>query len=92
MSAHVLPLKLYLTIFGALLAGTLVTVTVAYLDLGPANTLIAMTIAAVKATLVVLWFMHLRWSSRVTWLFALAGLFWLALMIGLTLVDFETRT
>ena len=91
MSAHVVPLKTYLVIFGILMGATALTVAIAFLDLGPANTVVALTIAAVKAVLVVLWFMHVKYSSRLTWMFAAAGFLWLALMIGLTLADFETR-
>ena len=91
MSAHVVPLKTYLVIFGILMGATGLTVAIAFLDLGPANTVVALTIAAVKAVLVVLWFMHVKYSSRLTWVFAAAGFLWLALMIGLTLADFETR-
>jgi cytochrome c oxidase subunit 4 len=91
MSAHVVPLKVYLAIFFALIAGTALTVAVAFQDLGPMNTVVALTIAGVKAMLVVLWFMHLKYSSRLTWVFAAAGLAWLVLMIGLTMADFETR-
>lgn len=91
MSAHVVPMKVYLAIFFALIAGTALTVAVAFQDLGPMNTVVALTIAGVKAMLVVLWFMHLKYSSRLTWVFAAAGLAWLVLMIGLTMADFETR-
>ena len=91
MSAHVVPLKTYYAIFGALLAGTGVTVWVAFLDLGPLNTVVAMTIAVIKALLVVLYFMHVKYSSRLTWLFAAAGFVWLVLMIGLTIADFDSR-
>jgi cytochrome c oxidase subunit 4 len=91
MSAHVVPLKTYLAIFGALMAGTALTVLIAFQDLGPMNTVVALAIAGVKALLVVLWFMHVKYSSRLTWLFAAAGFVWLLLMIGLTLADFDTR-
>jgi cytochrome c oxidase subunit IV len=91
MSAHVVPLKVYLSIFVLLLVGTALTVAVAFQDLGPMNTVAALAIAGAKATLVVLWFMHVKYSSRLTWVFAAAGLAWLVLMIGLTMADFETR-
>lgn len=91
MSAHVVPLKIYLAIFGALMAGTALTVLIAFQDLGPMNTVVALVIAGIKALLVVLVFMHVRYSSRLTWLFAAAGFLWLLLMIGLTLADFDTR-
>ena len=91
MSAHVVPLRTYTVIFLALLAGTALTVFAAFQDLGRLNTPIAITIAVIKALLVILYFMHLRWSSRLTWLFAGAGFFWLLLLIGLTMADFDTR-
>ena len=91
MSTHVVPLKTYLAIFGALMAGTALTVLIAFQDLGPMNTVVALAIAGIKALLVVLVFMHVRYSSRLTWLFAGAGFLWLLLMIGLTLADFDTR-
>ena len=91
MSAHVVPLKTYFAIFGALMAGTALTVFVAFQDLGPMNTVVALTIAAIKALLVVLYFMHVKYSSRLTWVFAAAGFLWLVLMIGLTMADFDTR-
>jgi len=91
MSTHIVPLKTYYAIFAALLAGTAVTVGVAFLDLGPMNTVVAITIAVIKALLVVLYFMHVKYSSRLTWVFAGAGFVWLVLMIGLTIADFDTR-
>jgi cytochrome c oxidase subunit 4 len=91
MSAHVTPLRTYYAIFGALLGFTGLTVWVAFQDLGAMNTLVALAIALVKATLVVLYFMHVRWSSRLTWLFAVAGFFWLVLMLALTLADYGSR-
>ena len=91
MSVHVVPLRTYLAIFAALLGGTALTVLIAFQDLGPMNTVVALTIAGIKALLVVLWFMHVKYSSRLTWLFAAAGFLWLVLMIGLTMADFETR-
>ena len=91
MSEHVVPLKVYLGVFFALMGLTLLTVYVAYLDLGPWNTFVALAIAVVKALLVVLWFMHVRYSSRLTWMFAAAGLLWLGILFTLTLSDYLTR-
>lgn len=91
MSEHIVPLKTYYAIFAALLGGTALTVGVAFLDLGPMNTVVAITIAVIKALLVVLYFMHVKYSSRLTWVFAGAGFVWLLLMLGLTLADFESR-
>ena len=91
MSEHVVPLKVYLGIFAALMGLTFLTVYVAYLDLGPWNLFVALAIAVVKALLVVLWFMHVRYSSRLTWMFAAAGLLWIGILFTLTLSDDMTR-
>ena len=91
MSAHVVPVRTYLVIFGALLVLTAVTVFAAFQDFGLFNTPIALTIAVFKATLVILYFMHVRHSSRLTWLFVAAGFFWLAIMLTFTLADFASR-
>ena len=91
MSSHVVSLKVYYLIFGALLAMTALTVQVAFLDLGPLNIYLAMTIAVVKALLVVLFFMHLRYSSSLTKLFVIAGMVWFAILIALTTSDYFTR-
>lgn len=97
MSEHVVGKKLYYAVFTALLVFTALTVLVAYLDLNPylrglpVNAFVAMTIATVKAVLVVLYFMHVRWSSRLTWVFVSAGFFWLALLLGITMADYLSR-
>ena len=92
MSEHIVSPKLYVTIFLALMALTILTVVAAYFDLGRANVFIALTIAVTKATLVVLFFMHVRWSSRLTMVFVVAGLFWLLIMVVFTLSDYQTRS
>ena len=91
MSEHVVPKRLYYNIFALLMVLTLVTTLVAFADLGPLNTIVALTIAVSKAVLVVLFFMHVRYSSRLTWVVIGAGVFWLAIMIFLTLTDYLTR-
>jgi len=88
---HVVPLRVYHAIFVTLLVLTGVTVWVAGLDLGPLNTAVALGIATVKALLVVLYFMHVRYASRLTWVFVAAGLFWLVLLIAGTMHDYQTR-
>ena len=91
-SKHVLSIKLYAVIFIALVALTLTTTGVAFIDLGGnLNVIVALTIAVVKALLVILFFMHVRYSDRLTWVFVGAGFFWLAIMMALTLSDFLTR-
>jgi cytochrome c oxidase subunit 4 len=84
-------LPLYLGVFVALLGLTWLTVWVSGVDLGPWNTPVALSIAALKASLVLLFFMHLWWSSRLTWIFTAAGLFFLLVLISLTLADFLSR-
>ena len=91
MSSHAVPTRYYLGVFLALLVLTAVTTWVAYIDLGVGNTIVALLIAGTKATLVLLIFMHLRWSSRLTWVFAASGFFFLIVLITLTLSDFLSR-
>ena len=91
MVGHVVPKKLYFSIFGALLAMTVLTTGMAYVDLGPWNTVVALVIACCKATLVVLFFMHWRWSTRLVRAVILSALLWLAILIGLTTTDFFSR-
>jgi cytochrome c oxidase subunit IV len=92
MTGHILPRRTYYIVGTALLFLFLLTVMIAYIDLGPFNLFVALTIAIIKATLVVLYFMHVRFSSKVVWVFATAGLFWLVILLTLTLSDFMTRT
>jgi cytochrome c oxidase subunit IV len=91
MSEHVTSRTVYFAVFGALMVLTFLTVFAARLDLGWANDVVALGIAVTKALLVLWFFMHLRYSTRVTVLTALAGFFWLAILIFLTLNDYLTR-
>lgn len=91
MSEHVVSKKIYFIIFGLLLVLTAATVWVATFDLGAWNAVVALSIAVSKATLVVLYFMHVRYSSKLTWVFVVAGFFWLAILVAFTLSDFATR-
>ena len=91
MSGHVAPLKLYFGIFGILMVGTILTVVVAFFDLGPLNNVVMLTIASVKALFVILYFMHVRWSSRLTWVVAASGFFWLLIMFSFTMTDYLSR-
>jgi len=88
---HVIPFKNYALIFVALLALTFVTYHVALVDLGPWNIVVAIVIACTKAVLVVLFFMHAAYAPRRTRLVILAGVFWMLLLLGLTLADYLTR-
>lgn len=90
-STHVLPLRIYFGVFLALLVLTGTTVGVAFVDLGPLNNVVALGIAVLKASLVILFFMHVRYATRLTGLVIVSGIFWLAIMVGLTLADYATR-
>ena len=83
MTVHVLPVKTYLLVFLALMVLTAITVGAAFLDLGALNTVIMLGIAGTKATLVVLYFMHVRYGSRLIPAVILSGLFWLAILFGI---------
>jgi cytochrome c oxidase subunit IV len=92
MSEHVSSLILYIGIWIALLAGTLLTVLVAGLDLGSFNAVVALTIATIKATLVVLFFMHVKYThERLTKVVIVSALFWLAILLALSMADYGTR-
>ena len=92
MSAgHVAPKSMYYAVFGALIVGTILTVGAAKVDMGPLNNIVMLTVACTKALLVVLFFMHVRWSSRLTWVVASSGFVWLLIMFGLTMADYMSR-
>ena len=89
--AHI-TVRTYLVVFLALLVLTALTTGVAFIDLGRGlNDVAALAIAVLKALLVVLYFMHVRYSDRFTWVIAAAGIFWLLILIGGTLDDLATR-
>ena len=83
--------RVYLLVLLALLGFTMLTILVAYVDLGPFSTPVAFAIAAAKALLVVLFFMHMKDSPGVLWLAGLAGFFWLGILIVLTMSDVAMR-
>lgn len=83
--------RTYFFTFLGLLILTALTTGVAYVDLGPFSTVVAIAIAGVKTMLIVLFFMHLYTARRLDRLFAIAGLFWLVIMFSLTFSDFVTR-
>ena len=88
----VVPVRVYLLVFLSLLVLTAITTAVAFFDLGGGvNNGIALTIAVCKALLVILYFMHVRYSDKLTWVFAAAGFFWLLILIGGTMDDVLTR-
>jgi cytochrome c oxidase subunit 4 len=91
-SEPIISVRTYVIVWVSLIILTLTTTGVAFIDLGGEwNTLTAVAIAIVKTVLVVVYFMHLRYSSRLTWVFAGAGFFWLIILISLTLSDVLTR-
>jgi cytochrome c oxidase subunit 4 len=91
VSVHIVPLRIYFAIFAALMILTAVTVAVAYLDLGPLNTIVALSIAVTKATLVILYFMHVRYSPSLTKLVVASSFLWLFIMLSITMSDYVSR-
>jgi cytochrome c oxidase subunit 4 len=89
--SHISPKSTYYTIFGALMVLTVVTVLAAFTDLGILNFPVALAIAIFKATLVILFFMHAKYSSQLTKLFVGTAFFFFAILIGLTFTDYMTR-
>ncbi|MGH9944770.1 MAG: cytochrome C oxidase subunit IV family protein [Pyrinomonadaceae bacterium] len=99
MSEHIVSRKMYFVVFGALMVLTAITVLAATVDFGVLlgerfaflNTIVAMTIAVTKATLVILFFMHVRYGSKLVALVVVSGFFWLAIMMVLTISDYASR-
>src|SRR3712207_3822730 len=91
MSEHIVPRTTYFAVFGALLVGTAITVFAANIDFGRMNDVIAMTIAVTKMMLVLLFFMHVRYSSRLIWVIVASMFFWLLILLLLTLTDYTSR-
>jgi cytochrome c oxidase subunit 4 len=89
---HIVPKSTYYLIFTALMIGTALTWWVATIDLGAMNNVIMLAIAGTKATLVVLFFMHVKYSKPMTWTVILASLFWFGIMVVLTMNDYLTRS
>ncbi len=96
MSEHIVSPKMYILIFTALVILTVTTVYAATVDLNEhyagLNVIVALVIATCKAILVVLFFMHAYYSTKRTQLIIIAGVFWLATMLFLTLGDYATRS
>jgi cytochrome c oxidase subunit 4 len=91
VSEHIVSPKIYVGIFASLMVLTAATVAAAYVNLGAFNIVVALAIATLKATLVVLYFMHARYSPKRTQLVIICAVFWLAIMLALTLSDYTTR-
>ncbi|MGE4082439.1 MAG: cytochrome C oxidase subunit IV family protein [Vicinamibacterales bacterium] len=90
-SVHVSPLSTYLSIFAALMVLSAITVGAAFVNLGALNPVVALTIAVIKATLVILFFMHVKYSSRLTKLTVVLSLFFVVILFAETLMDYATR-
>jgi cytochrome c oxidase subunit 4 len=88
---HAGSIGLYVAVFAALLVLTATTTVVAFVDLGPFNNVVAIGIAAVKATLVVLFFMHMKGSPRMVPIVFLSGIAWLFILLAITLADYFSR-
>jgi cytochrome c oxidase subunit 4 len=91
MSAHIASTRLYYGVFFALIVGTILTYLAALVDFGFFNNVVMLAIALAKTSLVILFFMGVRWSTKLTWLFVLAGFFFLLIMFGITMSDYMSR-
>ena len=91
MSVHIVPRQTYFMVFGALLVFTALTVIVANFNFGRMNDVVAITIAVTKMMLVLLFFMHVRYSSRLIWVIVASMFFWLLILLLLTLTDYSSR-
>lgn len=91
MTHQIVPIKVYVAVFLALITLTITTVAVSRIDLGEWNFVVAMTIAVIKGTLVILFFMHVKQSSSMTKLFVAAGFFWMAILFVFVLSDYLSR-
>jgi cytochrome c oxidase subunit IV len=92
MSGHVISTKLYVTIWIALMCLTVITAGVSFIDLGPLNTVVALSIATFKAILVVLIFMHVKYTSeKLTKTVVISAIFFLFLLLALSMADYTTR-
>ena len=92
MSEHIMSSKLYYTIWIALLCLTVITAAVSFIDLGPFNTVVALVIATFKALLVVLFFMHVKYTSeKLTKTVIVSAIFWLFILLALSMADYATR-
>ena len=88
---HIVPARIYVAIWATLMAFTLITVLASFAELGIFNIVVALLIATIKGTLVVLFFMHLRYSPKLTWVVVIASLFFLLILFSLTMTDYLSR-
>ncbi len=92
MAEHIVSRKTYIVVWGALMALMILTAGLSRINLGEWSTVVALAIAAIKALLVILFFMHVRYESqKMAWVFVLAGFFWLGILLALTMTDYLTR-
>jgi cytochrome c oxidase subunit IV len=91
MAEHVVPTKTYVAVWATLMAMTLITTLVGFVDLGRFNTVVALAIAVFKASLVVLFFMHAKYTPRLMRVVITAGIFWLLLLLVFSEIDYLTR-
>ena len=91
ISGHVQPLRVYFGVFAALMALTALTVFAAFVNLGPANNFVALAIAVVKSTLVILFFMHVKGNTKLVPIVILSGVFFLLIMFLFLAADYGTR-
>jgi len=91
MAEHIIPKRTYIATWATLLAMTLITTLVAFVDLGRFNTVVALTIATFKATLVVLFFMGAKYTPRLTRVAIITGVFFLALLLVFSMIDYVSR-
>jgi cytochrome c oxidase subunit IV len=91
MAEKIIPISTYLVVFVLLLILTGTTCWISFLDLGRLNAIVALVIALIKALLVALYFMHVRYSSRLTSIVVMGSLFWLGIMLVLTMSDYLSR-
>ncbi len=92
MAEHVVSRKTYIVVWGALMVLMILTAGLSRINLGEWSTVVALVIAGMKALLVVLFFMHVRYESqKIAWVFVVAGFFWLAILLTLTMTDYVSR-
>ena len=91
MAQHIVTPRTYLLVFAALIVLTGITVAIGFVHLGTWHPVVGLTIGAAKATLVILFFMHVYYSPRLIWLVALGSLLWLGILISYTMTDYVTR-
>ena len=91
MSDHIVPVKTYVLVFLALMVGTALTTAAAFVDLGPFNGIVALVIAMTKAVLVLLFFMHIKYSSKMTRVTVISAFVFLLILLALTMTDYMSR-